>query len=63
MRRKKAYTGFAKTIKAYQLLMNLNLTDSNGIRVDVADPDNLGPIVDYRHRTCSYFIFAGCWKN
>ena len=44
---KKAYTGFAKTIEAYQLLMNLNLTDSNGIRVDVADPDNLGPIVDY----------------
>jgi hypothetical protein len=44
---KKAYTGFAKTIEAYQLLMNLNLTDSNGIRVDVADPENLGPIVDY----------------
>ncbi len=44
---KKAYTGFAKTIEAYQLLMNLNLTDSNGIRVDVADPDNLGAIVDY----------------
>lgn len=44
---KKAYTGFAKTIEAYQLLMNLNLTDSNGIRVDVANPDQLGPIVDY----------------
>jgi len=44
---KKAYTGFAKTIEAYQLLMNLNLTDSNGIRVDVTDPDNPGPIVDY----------------
>lgn len=44
---KKAYIGFAKTIEAYQLLMNLNLTDSNGIRVDVADPDKLGPIVDY----------------
>ncbi len=44
---KKAYTGFAKTIEAYQLLMNLNLTDSNGIRVDVTDPDKLGPIVDY----------------
>ncbi|MDQ2753364.1 MAG: RagB/SusD family nutrient uptake outer membrane protein [Bacteroidota bacterium] len=44
---KKAYTGFAKTIEAYQLLMNLNLTDSNGIRVDVADPNKLGPIVDY----------------
>ena len=44
---KKAYTGFAKTIEAYQLLMNLNLTDSNGVRIDVVDPDNLGPIVDY----------------
>lgn len=43
---KKGYTGFAQTIKAYQLLLNLNLTDSNGIRVDVADPNNLGPIVD-----------------
>ena len=43
---KKAYTGFAKTIKAYQLLLTLNLTDVNGIRVDVADPDNLGPIVN-----------------
>ena len=44
---KKGYTGFAKTIEAYQLLMNLNLTYSNGIRIDVADPDNLGPVVDY----------------
>lgn len=44
---KKAYTGFAKMIKAYQLLLNLNLTKSNGIRIDVADPDNLGPIVGY----------------
>src|SRR5450432_2587627 len=44
---KKGYTGFAKTIKAYQLLMNLNLTESNGIRIEVNDPDNLGPIVNY----------------
>ena len=42
---KKAYTGFAKTIKAYQLLLILNLTDKNGIRIDVADPKQLGPIV------------------
>jgi hypothetical protein len=41
------YLGFARTIKAYQLLMNLNLTDSNGIRVNVIDPDNLGPFVNY----------------
>ncbi|HEU5054164.1 MAG TPA: RagB/SusD family nutrient uptake outer membrane protein [Hanamia sp.] len=44
---RKAYTGFAKTIKAYQLLLNLNLTDSNGIRIEVDNADNLGPIVDY----------------
>lgn len=39
------YIGFARTIKAYQLLLLLNLTDSNGIRINVADPDNLGPLV------------------
>ncbi|RYY60518.1 MAG: RagB/SusD family nutrient uptake outer membrane protein [Chitinophagaceae bacterium] len=44
---KNGYIGFAKTIKAYQLLMNLNLTYSNGIRTDVNDPDNLGPVVGY----------------
>ncbi len=43
---KLGYTGFAKMIKAYQLLMNLNLTDTNGVRIDVADPDHLGPIVN-----------------
>ena len=44
---REGYIGFARTIKAYQLLMNLNLTDSNGIRVDVADPNDLGPFVTY----------------
>ncbi len=39
------YLGFAQTIKAYQLLMCLNQTDSNGIRVDVSDPNDLGPFV------------------
>jgi hypothetical protein len=42
---KQGYLGFANTIKAYSLLLILNLTDDNGIRVDVADPNNLGPIV------------------
>jgi starch-binding outer membrane protein, SusD/RagB family len=42
---KAGYTGFAQTIKAYQLLLNLNLTDSNGIRVDVSNPAALGPIL------------------
>jgi len=41
------YIGFARMIKAYELLLTLNLTDSNGIRVDVSDPDHLGPIVPY----------------
>ncbi|PWT77753.1 MAG: RagB/SusD family nutrient uptake outer membrane protein [Bacteroidetes bacterium] len=44
---KNGYVGFARTIKAYQLLLNLNLTYSNGIRVDVADPNHLGPFVGY----------------
>lgn len=44
---KKGYTGIAKTLKAYELLLNLNLTYTNGIRVDVADPNNLGPILGY----------------
>lgn len=41
---KKGYYGFAKTFKAYQLLINLNMT-YDSIRIDVADPDNLGPLV------------------
>jgi hypothetical protein len=44
---KAGYIGFAQTIKAYQLLMNLNLTYNNGIRVNVTDPNNLGPFVSY----------------
>ncbi|SFU90155.1 RagB/SusD family nutrient uptake outer membrane protein [Pontibacter akesuensis] len=43
---RQAYLGFAKTIKAYQLLLNLTMMNENGIRLDVEDPDNLGPIVD-----------------
>lgn len=39
------YLGFARTIKAYELLLALNLTDTNGIRINVEDPDHLGPIV------------------
>ena len=42
-----AYIGFARTIKAHELLMNLNLTDSNGIRINVSDPDHPGPFVSY----------------
>ncbi|MBA4167254.1 MAG: RagB/SusD family nutrient uptake outer membrane protein [Chitinophagaceae bacterium] len=44
---KKGYTGFAKTIKAYELLLTLDLTWDNGIRVDVTDPNKLGPVLDH----------------
>ncbi|MDX1461808.1 MAG: RagB/SusD family nutrient uptake outer membrane protein [Marinirhabdus sp.] len=40
-----ATRGFLQTFIAHELLLNLNLTDENGIRTDVADSDNLGPIV------------------
>lgn len=36
---------YANTIKAHELLMVLNLTYGNGIRVDVANPDALGPFL------------------
>lgn len=45
----KAYIrGFANTIKAYELLSVLNLQYENGIRLDVANIDNLGPFVKYQ---------------
>ncbi|WP_411765931.1 RagB/SusD family nutrient uptake outer membrane protein [Winogradskyella sp. A3E31] len=44
---KNAYYGYAKTLKAYALLMVANRQYTNGIRLDVADPDNLGPNVGY----------------
>lgn len=34
-------------IKAYQLLLTLNLTNANGIRINVSNPDQLGPVVGY----------------
>ncbi|RPE12138.1 RagB/SusD family nutrient uptake outer membrane protein [Chitinophaga lutea] len=44
---KKGYTGFAKTIMAHQLLMNLTMTYTNGIRTDVKNAAQLGPIKPY----------------
>jgi len=38
-----AYRGFANTMKALMLSQVLDLLDENGVRVDVADPENLGP--------------------
>lgn len=60
---KKAYTGFAKTIKAYQLLLNLNLTNNNGIRTMVDDPDNLGPIVTYNDAVAAIAALLEEGKN
>ena len=40
------YQGFANTVKAHELLLVLNMLDENGIRIEVADPDNIGPFVD-----------------
>ncbi|MEM6633043.1 MAG: RagB/SusD family nutrient uptake outer membrane protein [Bacteroidota bacterium] len=42
-----AYSGFAKTIKGHQLLYPLMQQFQNGIRVDVEDPLNPGPILGY----------------
>lgn len=44
---KNSYFGYAKTLKAYSLLMLANRQYTNGIRIDVADTDNLGPFVGY----------------
>ena len=42
-----AARGFAKTIKAYQLLLVLMQQYTCGIRIDVDDPDNLGPFLGF----------------
>ena len=41
------YLGFARTMKAYALLMVSQRQFSNGIRIDVNDPENLGPFLGY----------------
>jgi hypothetical protein len=42
-----AFQGFAEAIQAHELLLNLNLQYQNGVRLDVSDPDNLGPFGTY----------------
>ena len=42
---RKAGIAYAKTVQAHELLMVFNLQYDNGIRVDVSDPDNLGPFL------------------
>lgn len=43
---RKAGIAYARTVQAYQYLMSLNLLYDNGIRIDVKDPDNLGPYLN-----------------
>ncbi len=43
----KGYLGFAKTLQAYEYLLVANLQYQNGIRINVADPDNLGAFEGY----------------
>ncbi len=42
---KNGYRGFANTIKAHELHIVLNMLNDNGIRVEVSDPESLGPFV------------------
>jgi hypothetical protein len=39
--------GYAKTMEAYALHLELSRQYENGIRLDVRDPDNRGPILSY----------------
>ena len=41
------YLGFAKTFQAYEMHLALMLQYENGIRLNVSDPDNLGPFAGY----------------
>lgn len=40
---KPAYLGFAQTIRAYELLLELGRQYENGIRLELSDPQNPGP--------------------
>lgn len=42
---RKAALGFSKTIRAHELLLVFNQQWTNGIRVEVQDPNNLGPFL------------------
>jgi hypothetical protein len=42
---RRAGIAYAKTVQAHELLMVFNLQYENGIRVDVNDPDKLGPFL------------------
>lgn len=42
---KKGFSGYAKTLIGYQLLLNINLTDSEGARIPVANGAAQGPVI------------------
>ena len=43
---KQGYRAFGNTIKAYMLSQVLDMLGDNGVRVDVTDPNNLGPFLN-----------------
>lgn len=43
--KKQGYRGVANTIKGLMLLNVLSMLNDNGVRVDINDPDNLGPFL------------------
>lgn len=53
---KEAYRGVANTFKGLALMDVLNLLNTNGIRVDVKDPNNLGP---YLPRAAAFEAIQG----
>ncbi|WP_106795096.1 RagB/SusD family nutrient uptake outer membrane protein [Aquimarina sp. Aq78] len=44
---KNGLRGIGKTIQAYELLLNLNLTYQGGIRADISNPESLGPFLGF----------------
>ncbi|WP_343669307.1 RagB/SusD family nutrient uptake outer membrane protein [Chitinophaga sp.] len=42
---KKAFSGYAKTLIGYQLLLNINFTDSSGARIPVPNGAAQGPVI------------------
>lgn len=42
---KKGFSGYAKTLIGYQLLLNINMTDSNGARIPVPNGAAQGPVI------------------
>ncbi|WP_378181381.1 RagB/SusD family nutrient uptake outer membrane protein [Aquimarina sp. SS2-1] len=50
-----ATRGFANTMMAHEFLMLLNQQFQNGVRLDVSNPNNLGPFVSYEEGLAAVF--------